>query len=136
MGVGDLLLPPWKCFHLLEPKSWRRDCDHHGVTDERSETLRRCSLAIVCTGPMRMWGLGFFPLAPRKRSGMGRGGAGAQERCAHLAPTAGLARVNLALGGTTGSAPAQASHHLRLLCVGRAFLFAPQQLCPRFWLWE
>lgn len=67
---------------------------------------------------------------------MGTERVGAQERCGHLAPTAGLARVNLALGGTTGSAPAQASHPLRLLRVGGAFLSAPQQLCPRFWLWE
>ena len=61
---------------------------------------------------------------------MGRGGVGAQERCGHLAPTAGLARVNLALGGTKGSGPAQASQPLRLLPVGGAFLFAHQQLCP------
>lgn len=61
---------------------------------------------------------------------MGRGGAGAQERCGHLAPTAGVARVNLALGGTAGSAPAQSSHLLRLLPVGGAFLFARQQLGP------
>lgn len=125
-----MLLPPWKCFHLLELKSWKRDCDHHGVIDERTETLRRCSLTVVWTGLMRIWGPGFFPLAPMKRSGMGRGGVGAQERCEHLAPTAGLARVNLALGGTKGSGPAQASQPLRLLPVGGAFLFAHQQLCP------
>ena len=129
-SLGGLLLPPWKCFHLLELKSWKRDCDHHGVIDERTETLRCCSLTIVCTGLMRIWGPGFFPLAPMKRSGMGRGGLGAQERCGHLAPTAGLAQVNLALGGTKGSGPVQASQPLRLLPVDGAFLFARQELCP------
>ena len=79
-------------------------------------------------------GAGVLPSGPHEKEWNGRGRVGAQERCEHLAPTAGLAQVNLALGGTTGSAPAQASHPLRLLCVGRAFLFT-QQLCPRFWLW-
>ena len=84
----------------------------------------------VCTGLMRIWGPGFFPLAPTRRSGMGRGGVGAQERCGHLAPTAGLVRVNLALGGTTGSAPASFTPFEAVAC-GRGFPLA-QQLCPAF----
>ena len=61
---------------------------------------------------------------------MGRGGVGAQERCGHLAPTAGLVRVNLALGGTTGSAPASFTPFEAVAC-GRGFPLA-QQLCPAF----